>query len=106
MNDEQTVKLQIAVARMEGMLHQALMDQGKRISNIEAELGKVNGMLSEKGKMLATHAEQIRSNYDRIGDLENKQHNAASKNAAVIAVVVAAAGLLLTLARMIPWDYL
>lgn len=103
---EGIVALQVSVAEMKGMLHQALSDQGQRITKIEADVGTIHGRLSDKGKMLATHTEQISSNRDRIEDLEHAQQGAVSKNTAIIACVLAAAGLVIGIAQQIPWAHL
>lgn len=100
------VGLQVAVAEMKGMLHQALSDQGQRITKLEADMTVVHGRLGDKGKLLATHTERIQSNHDRIEDLEDRQQGAVSKNTTVVAVVLAAAGLLIGLAEKIPWGHL
>ena len=98
--------LQVSTAEMKGMLHQALTDQGQRVTKLEADMTVVHGRLGDKGKLLATHTEQIGSNRERIEDLEQAQQGAVSKNAAIVAVVLAAGGFILTLARMIPWGTL
>jgi len=85
------VAVRVSVAKMEGMLTQALSDHGTRISNTEAEVVKIHGRLSEKGKLLATHTEQINSNRDRIEDLEEANDASVARLIAVGGVVVAAA---------------
>jgi chromosome segregation ATPase len=110
---EDLIILRVTVARMEGMLTQALTDQSVRMTKAETEisalrdgLSTVHNRLGEKGKMLATHTERIQSNHDRIEDLEDRQQAAMPRTVAVIGPVVAAAALLLTLAQMIPWTSL
>lgn len=95
--------LQVQTAEMKGMLHQALSDQGQRITKLEADMTVVHGRLGDKGKLLATHTERIQSNHDRIEDLEQAQQGAVSKNTAVVAVVLAAGSLLFGVASKIPW---
>lgn len=85
------VAVRVSVAKMEGMLTQALSDHGTRIANSEAEIVKIHGRLSEKGKLLATHNEQISSNRDRIKDLEEANDASVARVIAVAGVVVAAA---------------
>jgi hypothetical protein len=103
---EGIVALQVSVAEMKGMLHQALSDQGQRITKLESDMTTVHGRLSDKGKTLATHTEQIGSNRDRIEDLEQAQQGAVSKNTAIIACVLAAGGLILSIAQKVPWGSL
>jgi len=109
MSDEQQMQppgivgLQVAVAEMKGMLHQALSDQGQRITKLEADMTTVHGRLGDKGKLLATHTERIQSNHDRIEDLEKQQENAGSKNLAIGGFILAAFGVVFTVATKIPW---
>jgi len=65
------VAVRVSVAKMEGMLTQALSDHGTRISSLEAGQVAIHARLAEKGKLLATHTEQITSNRERIEDLED-----------------------------------
>jgi CII-binding regulator of phage lambda lysogenization HflD len=97
------VGLQVAVAEMKGMLHQALSDQGQRITKLEADMTVVHGRLGDKGKLLATHTERIQSNHDRIENLEDQQQGAVSRNTAITAVILAALGFIVSVASKIPW---
>ena len=111
--------LRVAVARMEGMLTQALSDQGTRLTKAEAEITAVHGRLSEKGKLLASHTERIESNHDRIielerrqelcapkhrlEELERKQENAVPRTVAVFSPIIAGVALIVGIAQLIPW---
>lgn len=103
-NGDDLVMLRVSVARMEGMLTQALTDQSQRVTKVEADVGVIHGRLSEKGKLLATHSEKIQQNHDRIEDIEERQKAAMPRTVAVIAPVIAAAALIVSLAQLIPWE--
>jgi hypothetical protein len=99
-DSDSIVHLRVSVARMEGMLTQALTDQGTRLTKAEADLVIVHGRLGEKGKLLATHSERIQSNTERIHDLEEARDGTTARVVAVIGAVVAAASLAL---QFLPW---
>jgi hypothetical protein len=92
-DSESIVHLRVSVARMEGMLTQALTDQGARLTKAEADLVVVHGRLGDKGKLLATHTEQIASNRTRIEDLENRNDGQGARALAILAGVVGVASL-------------
>jgi hypothetical protein len=100
-DSESIVHLRVSVARMEGMLTQALTDQGARLTKAEADLVVVHGRLGDKGKLLATHTEQIRSNAERIEDLENRNDGQSARVVAIIGACVAIASLVFDFT---PWS--
>lgn len=94
-DSQSLVHLRVSVAKMEGMLTQALTDQGARITRIEAETAAILIRLSEKGKALASHEERISANTVRIHELEEDNDQLGAKVLAGIGALVAVASLVI-----------
>lgn len=90
-------ELRVSVARMEGMLSQALTDQSQRITRAEADIGSINVRLNDKAKVIATHGERIKANSDRIHELEEDKQGFHGRVLGTIGAIVAAAALIVSL---------
>lgn len=95
-DSESIVHLRVSVARMEGMLQQALTDQSARITKLEADNITVHNRLNEKGKAIAMHGERIKSNSDRIHELEEDNQGMHGRVVGTIGAIVASAALIIS----------
>lgn len=89
--DDLLTQTRIAVARIEGMLQQALSDQAARITTLERDAATLHARLSDKGKSLATHTEQIVGLQRAVNVLEN---DGRARHARIIGTVGAIVGAL------------
>lgn len=89
------MQTRLDVAEMKGMLTQALTDHGNRLSHLEGDNVSIHSRLGEKGKMLATHSEQIKNAEKAINVLENDNRSRRANGFALIAILIAGASLLL-----------
>lgn len=89
------VQTRIDVAEMKGMLKQALSDQGSRINHLETDNVSIHARLSDKGKLLATHTEQIVGLQKAVNVIENDSRAKRAAGVATIAVIIAGVGLVM-----------
>lgn len=94
MGNEPIVDLQITVARMEGMLSQALSDQGNRILNAETNLGTLNTRVSATSEVVSSHGEKIVGVERDIAEMKEKQNSFWTKVWPPLALILTALALL------------
>lgn len=92
--NEPIVDLQITVARMEGMLSQALSDQGNRILNAETNIGAINTRIGATSEIVSTHGEKIVNVERDINEIKDKQNSFWAKLWPPLALIVTALALL------------
>lgn len=86
MNENDT-DLRISVARIEGMLTATLARHDQRLDQHEGTLMQHGGRLEEKGRTLARHDE-------RLSDLEEDSSGRWGRTTGILAIIIAAAGVL------------
>lgn len=87
--------LRIEVAEMRGMLSQALSDHGQRLVDLENDNRVIHGRLSDKGKTLATHTEQISGLQKAVNAIEQNRIGAFARVGIVLGACTGIAGLML-----------
>lgn len=97
MENDPLLQTRLDVAEMKGMLTQALSNQESRIHNLESDNISIHSRLSDKGKLLATHTEQIKNAEKAINILENDNRARRANGLAVVAILIAGAGVIINL---------
>lgn len=100
-DDDALTATRLDVAEMKGMLKQALSDHGQRLANLEKDNATLHARLSDKGKVQATHTEQIGGLQKAVNDLENDNDARLGKFLGIIGGVVGLAGLVLAVLNRI-----
>lgn len=94
---EPLTQVRLDVAEMKGMLTQALGDHGQRITQLEADSRVIHGRLSDKGKLLGVHTEQIKGLQEAVHELEEKRVGTLGRVGITIGACTGVAGTLLAI---------
>jgi hypothetical protein len=89
------IALRVDVAEMRGMLKQALSDHGQRLVDLENDNRLIHGRLSDKGKTLATHTQQINGLEKAVNALEQNRIGGFARVGIVLGACTGIGGLLL-----------
>lgn len=78
------VNVRISVAKMEGMLSQALSDQGARLTNAESEVNILHGRVTEKGRVIIEHTGRLNGLEKAVHTLEQAKIGIVAKTVGII----------------------